>query len=296
MRLTSEILLSAENYLNVYRDREINLRGLKIPAIENLSLLQDQYDVMDFSDNDIKKLDNFPKMTRLITLLFHNNQISKIASSLGTYLINLQDLILTNNKISSLIEIKSLLSCTKLMNLILLENPISYLPNYRYYIIYILPQLKSLDYNKITKKEKQEAMNLFQSTAGKVFLQQLEQEIGPTTSSSSSSVVVKPFNTALPIPPIPSSISSIPITPVVPMIVPSAVPVPPPAPPAVRFTDEQKQQIKIAIEKATTGEEIDIIEHQLKTGTFPFTTSNTTTDSPVVPLPPKVNAIEMDID
>eukprot|EP01033_Poteriospumella_lacustris_P020198 gene20198-14759_t len=60
VRLTADVLLRAENYLNAYDGREVSLRGLKAPAIENLSVLQDQYDVIDLSDNDIKKLDNFP--------------------------------------------------------------------------------------------------------------------------------------------------------------------------------------------------------------------------------------------
>lgn len=40
-----------------------------------LANLQDQFDVMDFSDNDIRKLDGFPKLKRLKTLLLNNNRI-----------------------------------------------------------------------------------------------------------------------------------------------------------------------------------------------------------------------------
>ncbi len=65
MRITADLLLRTEVFLNPLQQREISLRGLKIPAIENLAVLQDQVDTIDLSDNEIKKLENFPKMTRL---------------------------------------------------------------------------------------------------------------------------------------------------------------------------------------------------------------------------------------
>jgi len=36
---------------------------------------QDQFDTVDFSDNDIRKLDGFPLLKRLKTLLLNNNRI-----------------------------------------------------------------------------------------------------------------------------------------------------------------------------------------------------------------------------
>lgn len=60
---------------------------------------QDQFDAMDFSDNEIKKLENFPRYKRLSSLLLCNNHVSKISEDLGTSLPNLSCLILTNNKV-----------------------------------------------------------------------------------------------------------------------------------------------------------------------------------------------------
>lgn len=221
---------------------------------------------MDFSDNDIKKLDNFPKMTRLITLLFHNNQIAKIAHTLGQYTINLKDLILTNNKIASLVEIKALSSCSKLQTLVLLENPVFYLPNYRYYVIYILPQLKYLDYNKITSKERQEATNLFTSSAGKLFLQQLEQQEQHSHATRTTFVPPPPpvaapiatTTTTIPPPPPPAATAAATTA------APHGIPPPPTTPAPLQLTIDQRQQIKAAIEKANTKEAIDLIEYQLK--------------------------------
>ncbi|KAK1327900.1 hypothetical protein QTO34_012809 [Cnephaeus nilssonii] len=35
--------------------------GYKIPVIENLGATLDQFDAIDFSDNEIRKLDGFPR-------------------------------------------------------------------------------------------------------------------------------------------------------------------------------------------------------------------------------------------
>lgn len=60
---------------------------------------QDQFDAIDFSDNEIKKVDNFPRYRRLSSLLLCNNHVSRIAADLGAQLPNLSCLILTNNKV-----------------------------------------------------------------------------------------------------------------------------------------------------------------------------------------------------
>lgn len=62
-------------------------------------MTQDQFDAIDFSDNEIKKLDNFPRYKRLSSLMLCNNHVSKISEELGTALPNLTCLILTNNKV-----------------------------------------------------------------------------------------------------------------------------------------------------------------------------------------------------
>lgn len=49
--------------------------GYKIPVIENLGATLDQFDTVDFSDNDIRKLDGFPLLKRLKSLLLNNNRI-----------------------------------------------------------------------------------------------------------------------------------------------------------------------------------------------------------------------------
>ena len=53
----------------------ISISGFKIPVIENLGATLDQFDTFDFSDNDIRKLDGFPHLKRLNSILANNNRI-----------------------------------------------------------------------------------------------------------------------------------------------------------------------------------------------------------------------------
>ena len=103
VKLTPDLVLGAAQYLNPCRDRELDLRGecltwvpstsekeldrkalynhtrnilgYKIPLIENLGTTLDQFDTIDFSDNEIRKVDNIPFLPRIKTLLFNNNRI-----------------------------------------------------------------------------------------------------------------------------------------------------------------------------------------------------------------------------
>lgn len=46
-------------------------------------ILQDQFDTIDLSDNEIVKLENFPYLNRLGTLLINNNRITRINPNIG---------------------------------------------------------------------------------------------------------------------------------------------------------------------------------------------------------------------
>lgn len=75
VRLTLETINDASQYVNPVQQREISLRNLQIPVIENLGVTKDQFDVIDLTDNNLRKIENFPLMKRLETLLLHNNRI-----------------------------------------------------------------------------------------------------------------------------------------------------------------------------------------------------------------------------
>ena len=82
-RLTADFLLQVQGFLNALDDREADLRGQAIPSIENLAVLEDQFDHIDFGDNDIRKLDNFPLMKRLSSIYLVNNAVCRIGKGLG---------------------------------------------------------------------------------------------------------------------------------------------------------------------------------------------------------------------
>ena len=175
MRLTAELIEQSAQYTNQStNDREISFRDYSINEIENLGSTLDQFDSIDFTDNIIRKLDNFPLLLRLKKLLLNNNRIQKIADNLAEQLPNLEWLILTNNNLEELGDIDCLASLPKLECLCLLNNPIATKQHYRLFIIHKLPKLRLLDFRKIKLKEREEAKELFKGKKGK----QLEKEIG----------------------------------------------------------------------------------------------------------------------
>lgn len=173
VKLTPELIQQSPQYINPVRDRELDLRGYKIPIIENLGATLDQFDTIDFSDNDIRKLDGFPLLKRLKNLMLNNNRIVRVSENLEEYLPNLETIVLTNNLIQDLGDLDPLATVKTLRNLSLLKNPVFNRKHYRQYLIYKLPQLRILDFSKIKMKERDEANLLFKSKKGKL----LEKEI-----------------------------------------------------------------------------------------------------------------------
>lgn len=62
-----------------------------------------------------------------------------------------------NNKISDLQEVYKLGTCPKLQRLVLVNNIVTELPNYRINVIARIPSLRILDFDKVTKFERKEA-------------------------------------------------------------------------------------------------------------------------------------------
>lgn len=109
MRITAELLAQAEQRTNPLGERELVLQGLGIPAIENAAATRDAFDCWDLSNNRIARLDNFPKLTRLSSLLCSGNLIESLdGKNLASNLPNIKYLCLSYNNISSLAEIANL--------------------------------------------------------------------------------------------------------------------------------------------------------------------------------------------
>lgn len=167
VKLTVDLVEGAMQYTNPLKDRELDLRGYKVPAIENLGSTLDQFDTIDFTDNEIRKLDNFPLLKRLKALIFTANkvfitlytykpvfvmfwsllyilfliQIIRIGEDLVSSLPNLETLILTDNNIAELKDLDPLIPLNKLSFLSLVRCPVTLKMNYRLYVIGRMPQV-----------------------------------------------------------------------------------------------------------------------------------------------------------
>ncbi|EFR00216.1 U2 small nuclear ribonucleoprotein A [Nannizzia gypsea CBS 118893] len=164
MRLTVELIQNSLSYLNPLKERELDLRGHKIPVIENFGAAKD-HDAIDFTDNSISSISNFPFSPRLRSLLLARNRVSHIQPSLATSLPNLTTLVLTANNFAELADLEPLKTFPRLTHLSLLENPVTRKEHYRYWIIWLAPTIRFLDYQKVKDAEREKAKELFgQST------------------------------------------------------------------------------------------------------------------------------------
>ncbi|EJD04395.1 L domain-like protein [Fomitiporia mediterranea MF3/22] len=182
MKLTPELIGQSPSFLNPIKERQLDLRGHKIPAIENLGVTRDQHDAIDFTDNSIVALANFPLLRRLRTLLLANNRISSISSGLHLSVPNLTSLILTNNNITELGDLEPLRELKSLQYLSLMGNPVKEKKWYREWIIFRIPSLRVLDFQRIRDKERQAAQTLFVTPDG--LLTALATTLSTTVSSN----------------------------------------------------------------------------------------------------------------
>ena len=111
-----------------------------------------QFDTIDFTDNEIRRLDGFPLLPKIKSLLLNNNKIQYVAVNLEHYVPNLETLVMTNNNIEELYEIDNLSTIKTLRTLSLLRNPVASLRHYRLYTIYKMPFLRVLDFKKVKDK------------------------------------------------------------------------------------------------------------------------------------------------
>jgi len=162
VKLSPELIASSAQFFNPIKERELDLRGNKIAIVENLGTTRDAFDVIDFSDNEISRLENFPILKRLHTLLVNNNRVNYIDEKLGEKnLQNLETLILTNNYFRELDELNGLKTFKKLKSLSLLDNIVIKKDNYRLYCIFLVPSLKHLDFVKVKKVERERSQHVF---------------------------------------------------------------------------------------------------------------------------------------
>jgi len=194
MRLTLELLQQAPQSLNPAKQRQLFLRGYKIPAIENLGGTNDAYECLDLSDNDLIKVGNFPPLKRLHVLMLMNNRISRIALDAFHPLPNLQAVMLTGNKLEKLVDLEPLTKLPTLERLSLLENPVTKVKHYRPYMISKCSKtLRILDFNRIKDKERKASALLFGGDRGKKLMEEIAppREVGKEASEGTATEAKK---------------------------------------------------------------------------------------------------------
>ena len=143
---------------------------------------------------------------------------------------------MTNNNIQELSDIEKLSSVTTLDFISLLHNPVVSKQNYRAFVIHKFPNLRVLDFKKVKQKERDDAKTIFKSKKGKEQLKEIE----------------KKAKTFVPGGDMPNSKKTNP----------------------AGLSAEQVRNIKNAIAKATTLEEIERLNHMLRTGSIPGENGN----------------------
>ncbi|KAG2077068.1 L domain-like protein [Suillus decipiens] len=240
VKLTPELLAQAPSALNPVKERQLDLRGYKIPTIENLGVTKDQHDAIDFTDNSIAVLGNLPLLKRLRTLLLANNRVASISPSIHLSVPNLTTLVLTGNSIAELGDLEPLKEIKGLKYLALLGNPVREKKWYREWLAWRIPSLRVLDFQRIRDKEREAGKSLFLTADG--LPTALATTISTTVSKQGSKATVTLDE------PKPAVLSG----------------------KAGRLmSKEDAEKVKLAIAKATSIEEIRRLERSLREGYMP---------------------------
>ncbi|KAJ7462752.1 leucine-rich repeat-domain-containing protein [Mycena galericulata] len=240
MKLTPELLAQASSTLNPIKERQLDLRGYKIPAIENLGVTRDQHDAIDFTDNSIVTLGNLPLLKRLNTLLLANNKVSHISPSIHISVPNLTTLVLTNNQFTELGDLEPLKELRYLKYVSLMGNPVREKKWYREWLAWRLPGLRVLDFQRIRDKERQAAKALFVTAEN--LPTALATTLSTTVSTQSSKTAITTDE-------------------------PKAAPLMGKA--GRLMSKEDAEKVKAAIAKATSMEEVRRLERSLREGYMP---------------------------
>ncbi|XDG09055.1 hypothetical protein ABKA04_008670 [Annulohypoxylon sp. FPYF3050] len=238
MRLTAELLQNSPSWLNALKERELELRGHRIPAIENLGVAGPQ-DAIDFVDNDIQVLGNFPLSPRIQSLLLQRNRIASIQPTLANSIPNLTNLQLESNNFTELADLDPLGSFPRLTHLVLRDNPVTKKEHYRCWVLWRCPSVRFLDFEKVKDAERKQAAVLFGTAEEPT---DLASKIMGTKSRT--------FDSALPINGAPSS------------ALPTRMS-------RIKLTDKEKKRLQDMIKKATSLDEITRLEAMLREGRMP---------------------------
>lgn len=84
---------------------------------------------------------------------------------IGDQLPSLTTLVLTSNLVKEVGDLDGLSKCYGLTHLSLLENPVTKKEHYRSYLIWLIPSLRFLDFQRVREVEREQAKELFGTQA-----------------------------------------------------------------------------------------------------------------------------------
>lgn len=150
--------------------------------------VEQPHDAIDFTDNDIQVLGNFPLSPRTTTLLLARNRVSSVQPSIAKSIPNLRNLVLAGNNLAELADLDVLAGFGRLTHLVLADNPVTkkevsgilirnrhdsvydgarladihgVRQHYRYWVLWRCPSVRFLDYEKVKDAERQRGQELF---------------------------------------------------------------------------------------------------------------------------------------
>ena len=123
------------------------------------------------------------KLPNIETIALSVNEIKTLAPF--QHCLHLRELFLRRNSIPSLSEIKYLTNLPALQTLWLADNPITQEPNYREFVIAMLPHLTKLDEVDITQKERDEAIKIYNERKASKNTKPTKSKSSPESTSSS---------------------------------------------------------------------------------------------------------------
>ena len=138
----------------------LQLLSLSSNSIEEIKNLPPVIQILNLSSNKISKLSyGLEGLEALRTLNLSSNNLSSIKGI--QYAESLMSLNLSRNKVRKILNLKYLEELGLLSDLDLNENPIQTKLLYRYRVLFLLPQLRSLDETEVGAEEKIKAENLY---------------------------------------------------------------------------------------------------------------------------------------
>ena len=175
--LNSNKIINITNLSHFINLKELFLQNNKIKIIENIPITIKK---LDLSNNCISGLNGIEKLLNLEWINIENNNI-KIISPLFK-ITNLIELYCSNNKIDYFDDINQLTKLKKLEILDISRNGIvNNNKNFRIFIIYYCSNIKFLNRNIISEKEKNISTEYFN---GKLTLDMVEKRIGEKSTTN----------------------------------------------------------------------------------------------------------------